>query len=131
MFDIGFAELAIIAVVALLVIGPERLPETIRTASLWLNRLRRGFNEIKQEVQQELHNDEVLQELRRTGKQLQEDAQKIGADLQETTNTLSESVQDLSAHASSAAPDVDSEGASTPSTDTQLVDEPTAQNERP
>ena len=37
MFDIGFAELLVIGVVALLVIGPERLPQTVRTASLWLN----------------------------------------------------------------------------------------------
>ena len=81
MFDIGFAELIVIGVVALLVIGPERLPETIRTASLWLNRIRRGFNEIKQEVQQELHNDSVMQELRKTGTQLKTDADAIGNDL--------------------------------------------------
>ena len=41
MFDIGFAELLLIAVVGLLVIGPERLPSAIRTTSLWLGRLRR------------------------------------------------------------------------------------------
>ena len=44
MFDIGFAELIIIGIVALLVIGPERLPGAVRTASLWINRIRRGFN---------------------------------------------------------------------------------------
>ena len=60
MFDIGFAELLIIAVVALLVIGPERLPGAIRTTSAWVSRIRRGFNDIKQEVQQELHNDEIV-----------------------------------------------------------------------
>ena len=46
MFDIGFAELVLVGVVGLLVIGPERLPGTIRTASLWLNRFRRSFNDI-------------------------------------------------------------------------------------
>jgi len=66
MFDIGFTELVIIAVVSLLVIGPEKLPGTIRTASAWLHRIRRGFNDIRQEVEQELHNDSVLQELRKT-----------------------------------------------------------------
>lgn len=89
MFDIGFAELIVIGVVGLLVIGPERLPGTIRTASLWLNRLRRGFNEIKQEVQQELHNDSVLQELREAGEQLKSEAQRVGGDIQETTEALS------------------------------------------
>jgi sec-independent protein translocase protein TatB len=87
MFDIGFAELIVIGVVALLVIGPERLPETIRTASLWLNRIRRGFNEIKQEVQQELHNDSVMQELRKTGTQLKTDTEAIGNDLKDAADS--------------------------------------------
>ena len=89
MFDIGFAELIIIAVVGLLVIGPERLPGTIRTASLWLNRIKRGFNDIKQEVQQELHNDSVMQELRKTGEQLKKQADGIGQDLQDAAASVS------------------------------------------
>jgi sec-independent protein translocase protein TatB len=84
MFDIGFSELVLIGVVALLVIGPERLPETVRTASMWLNRIRRGFNEIKQEVQQELHNDAVMRELRQTGEQLKTEATAIGRDVRDT-----------------------------------------------
>jgi sec-independent protein translocase protein TatB len=88
MFDIGFAELVVIGVVGLLVIGPERLPGTIREASLWLNRLKRGFNDIKQEVKQELHNDSVLQELRKTGDQLKSEAERVGKDIQQTTQTL-------------------------------------------
>jgi len=89
MFDIGFAELIIIGVVGLLVIGPERLPGTIRTASLWLNRIKRGFNDIKQEVQQELHNDSVMQELRKTGEQLKQQTEGIGQDIQDATESLS------------------------------------------
>ena len=54
MFDIGFTELVLIAVVGLLVIGPERLPGAVRTGAQWLRRLKRGFNEIKREVEQEL-----------------------------------------------------------------------------
>ena len=92
MFDIGFAELIIIGVVSLLVIGPERLPGTIRTASLWLNRIKRGFNDIKQEVQQELHNDSVMQELRQTGERLKKDAQDIGQDFNKTVESLSSPV---------------------------------------
>ncbi|MDE0929766.1 MAG: Sec-independent protein translocase protein TatB [Halioglobus sp.] len=88
MFDIGFAELLIIGVVALFVIGPERLPEAIRTASIWLNRIRRGFNEIKQEVQQELHNDSVMQELRKAGEGLKKDTESIGSDLKDAAQSL-------------------------------------------
>jgi sec-independent protein translocase protein TatB len=86
MFDIGFSELILVGIVALLVIGPERLPETVRTATMWLNRIRRGFNEIKQEVQQELHNDAVLRELRHTGEQLKNEATGIGRDLHNTVD---------------------------------------------
>ncbi|WP_439106269.1 Sec-independent protein translocase protein TatB [Congregibacter sp.] len=84
MFDIGFAELLIIGVVALIVIGPERLPDAVRTASAWLNRIRRGFNDIKQEVQQELHNDAVMKDLRAlkdTGDELRRETQSLGSDL--------------------------------------------------
>jgi sec-independent protein translocase protein TatB len=88
MFDIGFSELVLVGIVALLVIGPERLPETVRTATMWLNRIRRGFNEIKQEVQQELHNDAVMRELRETRQQLKQDTAAIGRDLQDTAGTL-------------------------------------------
>jgi sec-independent protein translocase protein TatB len=84
MFDIGFSELILVGIVALLVVGPERLPETIRTAHGWLNRLRRGFNDIKREVQQELHNDAVLRELRQTGEQLKKEATAIGHDVHDT-----------------------------------------------
>mgnify|MGYP001820031539 CR=1 FL=1 len=94
MFDIGFAELIIIGVVGLLVIGPERLPGTIRTASLYLNRIRRGFNDIKREVQQELHNDEVMRELREAGQQLKDDTQAIGRDIRDTTESVVTPPQD-------------------------------------
>ena len=83
MFDIGFAELVIIGVVGLLVIGPERLPGALRTASLWLSRIKRGFNDIKQEVQQEIHNDAVMQELRKTGEQIKEQTDHIKQSVQE------------------------------------------------
>ena len=94
MFDIGFAELVIIAVVSLLVIGPERLPSTIRTASLWLNRIKRGFNDIKQEVQQELHNDSVMQELRKTGEQLQQQTKDLQNSIHDTTGILSSAAEE-------------------------------------
>lgn len=81
MFDIGFAELLIIGVVALLVIGPERLPGAIRTASAWVNRFRRSFNDIKQEVQQELHNDAVMRELREGRDAIQRESNALRQDL--------------------------------------------------
>ena len=81
MFDIGFAELIIIGVVGLLVIGPERLPGAIRTASLWLRRIKRGFNDIRQEVEQEIHNDAIMQELKKTGDQIKAEAESVSRDV--------------------------------------------------
>jgi len=81
MFDIGFAELLLIGTVSLLVIGPERLPTAVRTAGLWLGRLRRSFNEVKRDIERELrtdeirqtlHNERVLRELKDTEAQLNE-----------------------------------------------------------
>ena len=94
MFDIGFSELVLVAVVALLVVGPERLPETIRTAHGWLNRLRRGFNDIKREVQQELHNDAVMQDLRKTGEQLKAQADQLGQGVGNVTASLAKPAVD-------------------------------------
>ncbi len=97
MFDIGFAELLIIGVVGLLVIGPERLPGTIRTVSAWLARLRRGFNEIKQEVKQELHNDEIMRELREAGEQIRQDTDAISRDFNATGDSIRNEARQLTA----------------------------------
>ncbi len=64
MFDIGFSELLLVAVVGLLVLGPERLPTAIRTTSLWVGRLRRQFTEIRAEVEREIGADEIRAQLR-------------------------------------------------------------------
>ena len=64
MFDIGFIEILVVAIVGLLVLGPERLPEAIRTSSKWLAKLKRGYNAIKADVERELGTDELQAQLR-------------------------------------------------------------------
>lgn len=59
MFDIGFWEMALIGVVALLVIGPERLPRVARTAGLWIGKGRRFLASVKGEVDRELKAEEL------------------------------------------------------------------------
>lgn len=59
MFDIGFWELALIAVVALLVVGPEKLPGLARTAGHWLGRARRFVATVKQDIDREIAADEL------------------------------------------------------------------------
>lgn len=63
MFGISFGELLLIGLVALLVLGPERLPGAARTAGLWIGRLKRSFNAIKQEVEREIGADEIRRQL--------------------------------------------------------------------
>ena len=63
MFDIGFWELAIIALVALLVVGPERLPRLARTLGMWLGKGRRILSGIKDEIDREIQADEIKQSL--------------------------------------------------------------------
>lgn len=72
MFDMGFFELLTIAVVALLVIGPERLPGAVRTGGLWLGRVKRMMRETRagleeqigaDDIRRQLHNEEVMRSL--------------------------------------------------------------------
>lgn len=63
MFDIGFWELAIIGVVALLVIGPDKLPGVARTAGMWLGRTRRFVTQVKSDIDRELKQEELRKAL--------------------------------------------------------------------
>lgn len=63
MFGVSFQELLLVGLVALLVLGPERLPVAARTAGLWIGRLKRSFNAIKQEVEREIGADEIRRQL--------------------------------------------------------------------
>ena len=59
MFDIGFQELVLIAVVALLVIGPERMPGLARKAGLWIGKARRFVSSVKEDIDRELAADQL------------------------------------------------------------------------
>ena len=63
MFGISFSELLLVGLVALLVLGPERLPGAARTAGLWIGRLKRSFNAIKNEVEREIGADDIRRQL--------------------------------------------------------------------
>jgi len=59
MFDIGFSELVLIAIVALLVIGPDRLPQVARTAGMWVGKMRGFVSSVKADIDSELATDEL------------------------------------------------------------------------
>jgi sec-independent protein translocase protein TatB len=64
MFDIGFSEVLIIAVVALLVLGPERLPKAARFAGLWVRRARAQWYSVKAEFEREIAQEDLMRQVR-------------------------------------------------------------------
>ena len=96
MFDVGFSEIVVIAVVALIVIGPERLPKVARTLGHLFGRMQRYVNDVKADISREME----LDELRKLQATVQDAAQAIHQTVhQEITTTRSE----LNSIASSAA----------------------------
>ncbi|HHA19580.1 MAG TPA: twin-arginine translocase subunit TatB [Methylophaga sp.] len=63
MFDIGFWELLLIAVVALVVVGPERLPKLVRVAGLWVGKANASIQSVRSEISRELRAEELKQAL--------------------------------------------------------------------
>lgn len=77
MFGIDFFEFMVIAVVALIVLGPERLPKVARTVGLLLGRFQRYVNDVKADINREIH----LEELKRLQSEVTETAQRIESDV--------------------------------------------------
>ena len=84
MFDIGFTELLMIGVVALVVIGPERLPKVARTAGHLYGRLQRYVSDVKSDIGREME----LDELKRVGQQFKESIESTVSDVQQQTTVV-------------------------------------------
>lgn len=110
MFDIGFPELMIVSIVALLVIGPEKLPETVRTLALWVGRIKRSLANIKLELENEIGADEIRQQLRNEGimKELNDAKRNLDGIMQETNATISDIKQSAKTHTATVKPDASS-----------------------
>lgn len=77
MFDVSLIELAVIALVALLVLGPERLPRAARTVGLYVRKARQSWYSVRADIERELAADELKRSIRRSGDDLRE---SIGID---------------------------------------------------
>ena len=86
MFDIGFSELMVIAVVALVVIGPERLPRVARTAGHLMGRLQRYVNDVKADINREME----LEELRKFKNEFEQAAQSVQTQINTEINKSAE-----------------------------------------
>ena len=107
MFDVGFSELIVIAIVALVVIGPERLPKVARTAGLLLGRLQRYVNDVKADISREMQIDE----LKKLQAQMQESARSfensISSEIQSVEQLVDQTAQSVEQVADQATQSVE------------------------
>jgi sec-independent protein translocase protein TatB len=89
MFDIGFSELFVIGVVALIVIGPERLPKVARTAGHLFGRMQRYVNDVKADINREME----LEELRKLKTQFESAAKEVETSVNQQVSSITAEVQ--------------------------------------
>lgn len=92
MFDIGFSEMVIIAVVALVVLGPDRLPRVARQAGQWMGKLQRYVSDVKSDINRQMDLDELRKlqtEVTSAAKDLQGSMQSVVSDAQASLDGLS------------------------------------------
>lgn len=126
MFDVGFSELVLVFIVALLVIGPERLPRVARAAGLWLGRLRNFVQTVKEDIDKELAAEDLKRQLRESTdlaevKKILDEADGVGrqakASLEKEQDYLVKAVKPESEQASRADAETEPPGASAPAED--------------
>lgn len=101
MFDIGFSEIFVIAVVALLVLGPERLPKAARFTGLWVRRARAQWYSVKSEFERELADDELKRSLRDmqddirdAGRVMRDGGERLKRDIEGSASDVRDAVRD-------------------------------------
>jgi sec-independent protein translocase protein TatB len=99
MFDIGFSEIVVIAVVALIVIGPERLPKAARTLGHLFGRLQRYVNDVKADINREIE----LDELRKLKTQVQTAAADLKSSVESAARDVETGVRHVESELNSAA----------------------------
>jgi sec-independent protein translocase protein TatB len=120
MFDVGLSELMVIAVVALVVIGPERLPKVARTAGLLLGRLQRYVSDVKSDINREIQLDELKKMQQEMTDQVTNLQASVTHEMREVESSVNTVIEPLAADVavsptptSDAAPAVEVQAAST------------------
>lgn len=129
MFDIGFSEIVVIAVVALIVIGPERLPKTARMLGHLFGRLQRYVNEVKADINREMELDELRrlrQEVKGAASEFERSVQSVASDFQSSVRNVEQQLNE----SASANPSVPS-NATNPPQPAPLAESPAAPEEPP
>ncbi|KAF1704690.1 twin-arginine translocase subunit TatB [Pseudoxanthomonas kaohsiungensis] len=98
MFDIGFSELLLIAVVALVVLGPERLPKAARFAGLWVRRARAQWYSVKSELERELEAEELKRSMQETQAALKQAQTRLQDEFGQAQTRLQDEFGQAQAH---------------------------------
>ncbi len=146
MFDIGFWEIAIISLIALIILGPERLPRAARSLGLWVGKARRMLAEVKRDIDRELDAADLkkIQELKDEVKDTVQDSKKMFQDaaikqdldeaksaLEETAATLNEQVTEKTESETASKTEMaDSESAGTEADKAQPAEAKPAKSEK-
>lgn len=102
--DIGIQEIFLISIIALIVLGPERLPSTIRTVALWIGRIKRSFNDIKSDIEREINADEIREQIH--NENILHDLGEPLDQLKQTAKQLNENLDELDSSSSKLADDI-------------------------
>jgi len=113
MFDIGFTEIVVIAVVALIVLGPERLPKAARTMGHLFGRLQRYVNDVKSDINREME----LEELKKLQQEVKSAAQELETSMSSVTRDVESGMRDVESQLNAGAAD-------TPAPSAPLVEPP-------
>jgi len=108
MFDIGFSEIVVIAVVALIVLGPERLPKAARTMGHLFGRLQRYVNDVKSDINREME----LEELKKLQQEVKSAAHEIQSSMTSAASSVESGMRDVESQLNAGA----NETATPPST---------------
>jgi sec-independent protein translocase protein TatB len=107
MFDIGFSELVVIGVVALVVIGPERLPKTARTVGHLFGRLQRYVNDVKADINREMELDELRKlksEMQGAAREFEQSVTSAASQVQSGVRNVERELNDAAATPAGSAP---------------------------
>jgi len=98
MFDVGFSEMIVVAIIALIVLGPEKLPKVARTVGHLLGRMQRYVNDVKADINREIE----LDELRKLQQSMQETARSIEQTVTQNVNSVESELNSVAQTAQSA-----------------------------
>lgn len=93
MFNVGSTEVILVFIVALIVIGPEKLPGAIKTAGLWIGRFRRSFYKVKADIERELNTDEIRRQLH--NESVLAEIEEAKQDVSDATSSVEKSIGNI------------------------------------